>query len=62
MNALIFLYKRVLKQTLEARIDAVRADKNIPVPVVMTRDEVATILSLMEGTPQLVAKLLYGSG
>jgi site-specific recombinase XerD len=30
--------------------------------VVMTRDEVATVLALMEGTPQLVAKLLYGSG
>jgi integron integrase len=62
MNALVFLYKRVLNQVLEGRINAVRADKKINVPVVMTRDEVAAILSLMEGTPQLVAKLLYGSG
>src|SRR5262245_55775247 len=31
-------------------------------PVVMTRDEVAAVLSLMDGTAQLVAKLLYGSG
>jgi site-specific recombinase XerD len=38
-----------------------RADKKINVPAVMTRDEVATVLALMEGTPQLVAKLLYGS-
>jgi integrase len=28
----------------------------------MTREEVATVLSLMRGTPQLVAKMLYGSG
>ena len=28
----------------------------------MTRDEVAAVISLLEGTPQLVAKLLYGSG
>jgi integron integrase len=62
MNALVFLYKRVLKQTLEDRINAVRAEKKVNVPVVMTRDEVATVLTLMEGTPQLVAKLLYGSG
>jgi len=62
MHALVFLYKRVLKQALEDRMNAVRADKKIIVPVVMTRDEVAAVLSLMEGTPQLVAKLLYGSG
>jgi integron integrase len=62
MNALVFLYKRVLNQALADRINAVRADKKVNVPVVMTRDEVATVLVLMEGTPQLVAKLLYGSG
>jgi site-specific recombinase XerD len=62
MNALVFLFKRVLNHALEGRINAVRADKKITVPVVMTRDEVAAVLSLMDGTPQLVAKLLYGSG
>jgi len=62
MNALVFLYKRVLKQPLEDRIDAVRAGKKVTVPVVMTRDEVAAVLSLMTGTPQLVTKVLYGSG
>jgi integron integrase len=62
MNALVFLYKRVLNHAMEDRINAVRADKKINVPVVMTREEVATILSQLDGTPQLVAKLLYGSG
>jgi integron integrase len=62
MHALVFLYKRVLHHPLEDRINAVRADKKVNVPVVMTRDEVATVLSLMEGTPPRVAKLLYGSG
>jgi integron integrase len=62
MNALVFLYKRVLNHVMEGRIDAVRADKKINVPVVMTREDVASVLSLMDGTPQLVAKLLYGSG
>ena len=62
MNALVFLDTRVLHHTLEGRINAVRADKKINVPVVMTRDEVAAITSLVDGTAQLVAKLLYGSG
>jgi integron integrase len=62
MNALVFLYKRVLNHAMDGRINAVRAAKKINVPVVMTREEVATILSLLDGTPQLVAKLLYGSG
>src|SRR3970040_2783212 len=62
MNALVFLYKRVLSHTLQGNIDAVRAHRKITVPVVMTREEVAAVLSLMDGTAQLVAKLLYGSG
>ncbi len=62
MNALVFLYKRVLNHALPGSINAVRADKKITVPVVMTREEVAAVLSLMDGTAQVVAKLLYGSG
>ncbi len=62
MNALVFLYKRVLNHPMQDRINAVRADKKINVPVVMTREEVAAVISLMDGTAQLVAKLLYGSG
>jgi len=62
MNALVFLYKRVLNQALPGRINAVRAAKKINVPVVMTREEVASVISLLDGTAQLVVKLLYGSG
>jgi len=62
MHALVFLDKRVLHHALEDRINAVRADKKVTVPVVMTREAVAAVLSLLDGTPQLVAKLLYGSG
>lgn len=62
MNALVFLDKRVLEHALEERIHAVRAKKKVNAPVVMTREEVAIMLSLLEGTAQLVVKLLYGSG
>jgi hypothetical protein len=50
MNALVFLYKRVLNHALPGSINAVRADKKINVPVVMTHEEVAAVISLMDGT------------
>jgi site-specific recombinase XerD len=62
MNALVFLYRRVLEHALPGSINAVRAEKKINVPMVMTREVVAAVLSLMDGTAQVVAKLLYGSG
>ncbi len=62
MNALVFLYKRVLKIPLTEEINAVRAPKRINIPVVMTRDEVRQVITLMEGVPQLIVKILYGSG
>jgi integrase len=62
INALVFLSKRVLNHAMEGRINAVRADWKLNVPVIVTREEVATVIWLMDGTAQLVAKLLYGSG
>jgi integron integrase len=62
MNALVFLYKKVLKTQLDKEINAIRATRKTNVPVVMTREETAKVLSLMNGVPQLAAKLMYGSG
>jgi len=62
MNALVFLYKRVLDKPLEKTVDAIRSTKNRKIPVVLTQDEVKQIITLLEGVPQLVVKLLYGSG
>jgi site-specific recombinase XerD len=62
MNALVFLYKKVLAKPLDERIDAVRAERKVNVPVVLTREEVSRVLAVMEGVPQLLVKLLYGSG
>ena len=62
MNALVFLYKRVLQQPLDQSINAVRADRKINVPVVLTREEVSRVIAMMDGVPQMIVKLLYGSG
>lgn len=62
MNALIFLYKQVLSQPLEKRIDAIRSNTHRHIPVVLSVEEVKQILPRLEGAAQLVVKLLYGSG
>jgi site-specific recombinase XerD len=62
MNALVFLYKRVLEVPLDQTINAVRAERKINVPVVLTREEVAKVIPLVDGVSHLVVKLLYGSG
>jgi site-specific recombinase XerD len=61
MNALVFFYRKVLKQDPSEQINAVRAYKKRSIPVVLTREETAKILSLMTGTPQLVAKRTWAS-
>lgn len=62
LNALVFLYKHVLKQPLNEKINAERAARKTKIPVVLTRDETKRIISAMTGIHQLVVKLLYGSG
>lgn len=62
MNALVFLYKKVLKNPLDEEINAVRANKKTHIPVVMTREETSKVIRMMEGTTQIAAKLMYGSG
>src|SRR6266446_2513343 len=62
MPALVCLSKRVLHHALEDRIHAMRAAKKINVPAVMTREAVAAVILLLDGTAPLIAKLLYGSG
>lgn len=60
-NALLFLHREVLHVDLEG-IDAIRAEKPTRIPVVLTVDEARSVIPLVAGTPQLVVKLLYGSG
>ena len=51
----------MLHQPFE-NVQAVRADRPVRLPVVLTSEEVKQVLAALAGTPQLVASLLYGSG
>jgi integron integrase len=62
LSAILFLYRNVLDTPLPRLEDLVRARKPARLPVVLTREEVRSLLSQMAGTPKLVASLLYGTG
>lgn len=62
LAALLFLYSEVLGQKLEAVTGVVHAKRPSRLPAVMTRGEVALVLSELRGVTYLMASLLYGSG
>jgi integron integrase len=62
LNALLFLYRRVLETPFPELDHLVRARKPSRLPVVFTREEARRVLAEMDGTHHLIASLLYGSG
>ena len=62
LNALVFLYKRVIGKPLGDLSKSVRAKKPKKLPVVLTRDEVRRVLFTLQGSQRLILTLLYGSG
>ncbi len=61
LNAVLFLYKRVLKIDLEG-INALRAKRPQTVPVVLSQQQIADIFAEMRGVTKLMAQLIYGCG
>ena len=62
LASLLFLYREVLGLDFPWLDDLLRAKRPKRLPVVLTREEVKAILERMEGTPRLLACLLYGAG
>jgi integron integrase len=62
LAALLFLYSQVLDRTLGPLPTVVHARQPTRLPTVMTRAEVAAVLSHLEGVPRLMTSILYGSG
>ena len=62
LNAILFLYRDVLKIDMGILENVVRAKKPKRLPVVLNRTEVLKVLDGINGTPRLVVSLLYGAG
>jgi site-specific recombinase XerD len=62
LNALVFLYRKVLELDLGWMEKLERAKRSRPLPVVLTVEEVRQVLVRLSGTPRLMASLIYGTG
>jgi integron integrase len=61
-SAVLFLYKAVLEQELPWIENIQRAKRPAKLPVVLTPEEARAVLAKLDGTPRLMADLLYGCG
>jgi integron integrase len=62
LGALLFLYREVLELDVPWLDGLVRARRPERLPVVLSRKEVRALLEHLDGTPRLMAYLLYGAG
>ena len=62
LSALLFLYREVLAINLPWLDNVVRAKTPQRLPVVLTRQDVVSVLDGMSGVHGLMARLLYGTG
>jgi integron integrase len=62
LNALLFLYRKVLSVDVPWITGVVRAKTPLRLPVVLTVEEVEAILARLDGLYWLIGALLYGSG
>jgi integron integrase len=62
LSAILFLYRHVLKKEMEIPTHLFRAQKSKTLPTVLTHQEALSVIQNMASTPQLMAKILYGSG
>jgi integrase len=62
LSALLFLYRDVLESPLPWLDGIERAKRPVRRPTVVSPEEAGRLLAQMQGTPRLVAGLLYGAG
>jgi len=62
LQALLFLYRHVLEVELKWLDNVTRANGAKRLPLVLSLQEVRSVLGCLDGAPWLIASLLYGSG
>lgn len=62
LNAIVFLYRRVLETPLDNIENVIRAKRSRRIPVVMSREEIRQVFRFLQQPYLLMAGLMYGSG
>jgi len=61
-NALLFLYRHILKKDFGEHKDVPRAKKSRYIPIVLSRKEIDSVVKHLKPPYDLVVKMLYGCG
>jgi len=62
LQAILFLYKNIIKKDIEFISEINRTKKIKHLPVVFSKNETIKIFEYLDGAPKLVVALLYGAG
>ncbi len=62
LNAIVFLYRKVVKKEPGDFSDFPRARRRKHLPSVLSRPEVQSLLPEMDGVEELITRLIYGTG
>lgn len=62
LNAILFLYKEVLKSPIQDEIRALRATRPKRLPTVLTKPEIAALFSYMPDKHRMMFQILYAGG
>ena len=62
LNAVVFLYRKVIKKDIGDFSDFPRARRGLRLPIVASREEIKDVLDRLQGRELLIGRLLYGTG
>jgi len=62
LNAIVFLYKHIIKNPLDLSLNFNKSSQTVKLPVVLTVSEIKTVLEKIDSNHSLLCKLMYGSG
>ena len=62
LNAVVFLYRKVIKKDIGDFSDFPRARRGLRLPIVASREEIKAVLDRLQGRELLIGRLLYGTG
>ena len=62
LNALVFLYRDIIRQPLNFKLNFVKSTRQQKLPVVLTTDEMRRLLAVINVQQKLAVSILYASG
>ncbi|MGO4893551.1 integron integrase [Flavobacterium sp. W21_SRS_FM6] len=62
LNALVFLYRDIIRRPLNVKLNFVKSSRQQKLPVVLTTDEMRRLLAVINAQHKLPVSILYASG